>query len=65
MDDDLVMDVSGSWVRLAKKSAAAQLDQLSDASEELFLARHFGNVKQISLSQAELEGAAHFEKLIK
>ena len=50
MNDDLVMDVSGSWVRLAKKSAAAQLDQLSDAAEELFLARHHGNAEPTRLA---------------
>ena len=50
MEDDLVMDVSGSWVRRAKTSAAAQLDQFSDAAEELFLAQHRGNVKQICVS---------------
>ena len=50
MEDDLVMDVSGSWVRRAKTSAAAQLEQFSDAAEELFLARHRGNVKPISVT---------------
>ena len=33
MNDDLVMDVSGSWVRIAKQSAAVQLNQTSDAAE--------------------------------
>ena len=50
MEDDLVMDVSGSWVRRAKTSAAAQLDQFSDAAEELFLARHSGNGNPICLT---------------
>ena len=50
MEDDLVMDVSGSWVRRAKTSAAAQLDQFSDAAEELFHAQHRGNVKPISVT---------------
>ena len=50
MNDDLVMDVSGSWVRRAKTSAAAQLDQFSDAAEELFLAQHYGNAKPICLT---------------
>ena len=50
MEDDLVMDVSGSWVRRAKTSAAAQLDQFSDAAEELFLAQHYGNANSTSLT---------------
>ena len=45
MEDDLVMDVSGSWVRRAKTSAAAQLEQFSDAAEELYLTQHYGNAK--------------------
>ena len=45
MEDDLVMDVSGSWVRRAKTSVAAQLEQFSDAAEELYLTQHFGNAK--------------------
>ena len=45
MENDLVMDVSGSWVRRVK--TAAQLNQFSDAAEELFLAQHNGNAKPI------------------
>ena len=45
MEDDLVMDVSGSWVRRAKTSAAARLDQFSDAAEELYLTKHYVNAK--------------------
>ena len=57
MEDDLVMDVSGSWVRRAKTSAAAQLDQFSDAAEELFLAQHRGNVKPISVTSHDRNDA--------
>ena len=45
MENGLVMDVSGSWVRRVK--TAAQLNQFSDAAEELFLAQHYGNAKPI------------------
>ena len=50
MNDDLVMDVSGSWVRIAKQSAAVQLNQASDAAEEIFLAQHCGNAKPICVT---------------
>ena len=50
MNDDLVMDVSGSWVRLAKRSAAVQLNQTSDAAEQIFLAQHRGNVKPMGVT---------------
>ena len=50
MNDDLVMDVSGSWVRLVKRSAAVQLNQTSDAAEQSFLAQHRGNVKPICVT---------------
>ena len=45
MENDLVMDVSGSWVRRVK--TAAQLNLFSDAAEELFLAQHYSNAKPI------------------
>lgn len=38
MENDLVMDVSGSWVLRVK--TAAQLNQFSNVAEELFLAQH-------------------------
>ena len=57
MNDDLVMDVSGSWVRRAKTSAAAQLDQFSDAAEELFLAQHYDNAKPVCLTIYEAKDA--------
>ena len=47
MEHDLVMDVSGSWVRRVK--TVAQLSQFSDAAEELFLARHYGNAKPVGV----------------
>ena len=53
MNDDLVMDVSGSWVRRAKTSTAAQLDQFSDAAEELFLAQHYDNAKPVCMTSYE------------
>ena len=45
MEDDLVMDVSGSWVRRAKTSVAAQLERSSYAAEDLYLTQHYGNIK--------------------
>jgi len=45
MEDDLVMDVSGSWVRRTKTSAAAQLNQFSDVAETLFVAQYEQNIK--------------------
>ena len=53
MENDLVMDVSGSWVRRVK--TAALLNQFSDAAEELFLAQHYGNVKPISVASHDRE----------
>jgi hypothetical protein len=50
MNDDLVMDVSGSWVRPAKQSAAVQLDQTSDASEDIFFAHQRGKAKPICVT---------------
>ena len=47
MRDDLVIDVTGSWVRRAKTSEATELDQFSDAAEELFLSQHNGNAQPI------------------
>ena len=63
MDDDLVMDVSGSWVRRAKTSAAAQLKRFSDAAEKLFVAQHRENVKLIWIKNVELE-YTQIEKLV-
>ena len=63
MENDLVMDVSGSWVRRTKNSAAAQLNQFSDAAEKFFVAQHRHNLKPTCVKNAELEDTK-IEKLV-
>ena len=57
MRDDLVIDVTGSWVRRAKTSEATELDQFSGAAEELFLAQHYDNAKPVCLTSYEAKDA--------
>tara|TARA_B100000575_G_scaffold268746_1_gene247888 strand:- start:2288 stop:2539 length:252 start_codon:yes stop_codon:yes gene_type:complete len=55
MGNDLVLDVSGSWVRRAKTSAADELNRFSDAAEKLFITQHRENLKPIRVNHAERE----------
>ena len=43
MDNALIMDVSGAWVRRPGVSSVEQMNALADKRERLFLARHPGN----------------------
>ena len=54
MENDLIMDVSGCWVRRVR--TAVQLNQRSDAAEELFLAQHYGVATPINRTSYENEG---------
>ena len=42
MDDVLMMDVSGAWVRKEAGSAVERMNAKADVAERLFLARHLG-----------------------
>ena len=65
MENDLVMDVSGSWIRRAKKSSAAQLNQLSDVAEKIFLTRHQRNATPTCVNNPLIEDLIHVGKFKK
>ncbi|HAO58589.1 MAG TPA: hypothetical protein DEO58_06865 [Alphaproteobacteria bacterium] len=44
MDDVLIMDVSGAWVRKDVGSAVQRMNAKADETERRFLARHLGRV---------------------
>jgi hypothetical protein len=43
MDDVLMMDVTGAWVRKEAGSAVERMNAKADEAERLFLARHLGH----------------------
>ena len=44
MDNTLMMDVSGAWVRKPEASSAAQMNALADEKELQFVAKFLGDV---------------------
>ena len=43
MDNTLIMDVSGAWVRKAEASSADQMNALADEKERQFVAKYLGD----------------------
>ena len=48
MDNTLMMDVSGAWVRKPEASSAEQMNALADEKERQFVARWLGDSSQES-----------------
>ena len=42
MDNTLIMDVSGAWVRKSEASSADQMNALADEKERQFVAKYLG-----------------------
>ena len=43
MDNTLIMDVSGAWVRKSEAPSADQMNALADEKERQFVAKCFGD----------------------
>ena len=43
MDNTLIMDVSGAWVRKSEASSADQMNALADEKERQFVAKYLGD----------------------
>ena len=43
MDNTLIMDVSGAWVRKSEASSAEQMNALADEKERQFVAKYLGD----------------------
>ena len=44
MDNRLIMDVSGAWVRKSEASSADHMNALADEKERQFVAKYLGDV---------------------
>ena len=44
MDNTLMMDVSGAWVRKTEASSADQMDAWADEKERQFVAKYLGGL---------------------
>ena len=44
MDNTLIMDVSGAWVRKSEASSADQMNVLADEKERQFVAKYLGGL---------------------
>ena len=44
MDNTLIMDVSGAWVRKPEVSSADQMNALADEKERQFVAKYLGGL---------------------
>ena len=44
MDNTLIMDVSGAWVRKSEASSAEQMNALADEKERQFVAKYLGGL---------------------
>ena len=47
MDNTLIMDVGGAWVRKPMGSNARKMNQWADEKERLFLAKYPPNVEEV------------------
>ena len=47
MDNTLIMDVSGAWVRKPMGSSVRKMNQLADEKERLFLTKYPPNVEVV------------------
>ena len=47
MDNTLIIDVSGAWVRKPMGSNARKMNQWADEKERLFLAKYPPNVEEV------------------
>ena len=47
MDNTLIMDVSGAWVRKPMGSTVRKMNQLADEKERLFLTKYPPNVEVV------------------
>ena len=47
MDNTLIMDVSGAWVRRPMGSTVRKMNQWADEKERLFLAKYPPNVEEV------------------
>ena len=43
MDNTLIMDVSGAWVRKSEAASADQINALADEKERQFVAKYLGD----------------------
>ena len=44
MDNTLIMDVSGAWVRKSEASSADRMNALADEKERQFVAKYLGGL---------------------
>jgi hypothetical protein len=56
MDNGLMMDVSGSWVRKPSVSSVKEMNAWADERERLFLAKHFGGLPDPSDNDVATDG---------
>ena len=53
MDNTLIMDVSGAWVRKPMGSNVLKMNQWADEKERLFLAKYPPNVEEVDEEKEE------------
>ena len=59
MDNTLIMDVSGAWVRKPMGSNARKMNQWADEKERLFLAKYPPNVEEVDKDKGQWNCKQH------
>ena len=62
MDNTLIMDVSGAWVRKPMGSTVRKMNQWADEKERLFLAKYPPNVEEIDKDKGQWDCKQHKAK---
>ena len=59
MDNTLIMDVSGAWVRKPMGSNVLKMNQWADEKERLFLAKYPPNVEEVDEDKGQWDCKQH------
>ena len=59
MENTLIMDVSGAWVRKPKGSCVHRMNAWADKKERLFLAKYPPNVEEVDEEKEERNCKQH------
>ena len=59
MDNTLIMDVSGAWVRKPMGSNVLKMNQWADEKERLFLAKYPPNVEEVDEEKEKRDCKQH------
>ena len=64
MDNTLIMDVSGAWVRKSEASSADQMNALADEKERQFVAKYLGGLTDPLETDATIDRNVEWSDLL-